>query len=308
MLSDKVKEILRVPSYYTDEYNATPMKNYWPILKPIFESFQPKSICEIGSERGLTTKLIMEEFHSLEAIHVVDPAISSSIKALQQDNLHLHEQKSIDYLKDCAESDIYFVDGDHNYYTVTKELELIEQKMGPDSKKFIFIHDVSWFWGRRNLYYDQSNIPDIHTHVSEGALVLENEHTDAIQGFRFGEHYSVAEKYGGKENGVLTAIENFVSNSALDWHFSSIPSLYGLGFLWLDANLDEKQKQHIQAEIRKLESINPFLGILEANRLRLLQGLNEWKDLAEEYENSYRHPLSRWMRKLGIIKQKNQTS
>ena len=74
--------------------------------------------------------------------------------------------------------DVYLVDGDHNYYTVSKELELIYTycKVGD----IVLFNDVVGEWSRHDQYYDPEFIP--------------------------------AEYVGGRKQGVLTAIEDFVNS------------------------------------------------------------------------------------------------
>jgi len=280
MIAKEVRELLFLPDYYTDEYNATPMKNYWPFLKNLIEIINPRSICEIGSERGLTSKLLIDNFPNI-SLYIVDPFISNELKKNRTKNLKLYEEKSLDFLKRNIEIELYFIDGDHNYYTVKNELINIEKNRRENQKTFILLHDVSWFCGRRDQYYNENTIPEKHDSFNSGAICLEND-GNSKYGFRLDKNFTVSKSSGGSKNGVLTAIEDFVKESDLNWNFSYIPSLWGLGFLWLEDNFTEQEVEEINIILKKLDSLKEFFGILEANRLRLLQGLDEWQGLAEE--------------------------
>jgi hypothetical protein len=281
VISKEVQSILGFPDYYVDEYNATPMLNYWPILKPIIEDLEPHSVCEIGSERGITSRFLLENISSVELVHIVDPFISKETKAKYSNdsNVLLHEKTSLEFFHQGNNADLYFVDGDHNYYTVLRELQGIEKNIVDSRTPFVLLHDVSWMWGRRNMYYSPGSIDDGFECLTDTGLALEDEGIGKI-GFPTGRTYAVAKKSGGPKNGVLTAIEDFIESSDRSWQYKSLPSLWGIGFLWDSEGLGDGVNKKISEYLQRLEQLKPFLGILEANRLRLLQGLNEWQNLA----------------------------
>ncbi|RLA84541.1 MAG: hypothetical protein DRG78_01185 [Epsilonproteobacteria bacterium] len=281
MIAKEIQDILYLPEYYTDEYNATPMKNYWPFLRELVEIINPKSVCEIGSERGLTSQLLGQVFKNIEKLHIVDPFINKELKENKPDNMILHEEISLEFLKKELEVELYLIDGDHNYYTVKNELLGVQKNRNNKQKTFILMHDVSWMWARRDMYYNADSIPDTNENKYNTSLNLENKE-NVKYGFPSADSYSISIKDGGSKNGVLTAIEDFVKESDLKWNFSYIPSLWGLGFLWLEDNFTEEEVIKINLILNKLDSLKEFFGILEANRLRLLQGLDEWKGLSEE--------------------------
>ena len=281
MIDKEIHKILFLPEYYTDEYNLTPMKNYWPFLKELVEIIKPYSVCEIGSERGLTSQLLGKVFKNIEKLHIVDPFISKELKKEKPMNMILYEETSLEFLQRGLDIELYLIDGDHNYYTVYNELLNIEKNRNKKQKTFILLHDVSWFCGRRDQYYNEELIPEKHESYNHNSLCLENDH-NVKYGFSLSKNFSVAKITGGKKNGVLTAIEDFVEKSKLEWKFNYIPSLWGLGFLWLEDNFEQNDIEKIDKLLTKLDSLKEFFGILEANRLRLLQGLNEWQGLAEE--------------------------
>ena len=61
------------------------------------------------------------------------------------------------------------IDGDHNYYTVSEELRLIAERAGNEQMPLLLFHDVSWPHGRRDDYFDPSQIPeDMRQPIAEG--------------------------------------------------------------------------------------------------------------------------------------------
>jgi len=53
--------------------------------------------------------------------------------------------------------DAYFLDGDHNYYTLSNELRLLEPKLRPGN--LVLLHDVGLKWGREDSFYDPDTVP-----------------------------------------------------------------------------------------------------------------------------------------------------
>ena len=90
--------------------------------------------------------------------------------------------RSLDFLNspDFQGYDVYLIDGDHNHYTVTRELELIDPHFRAGD--LILFNDVAGAWSRRDLYYDKDFIP--------------------------------LEHIGGARQGVLTAINDFLDSKS----------------------------------------------------------------------------------------------
>ena len=54
------------------------------------------------------------------------------------------------------------IDGDHNYFTVASELELIGARAAGPGMPLLLLHDVGWPLGRRDSYHAPDRIPDEH--------------------------------------------------------------------------------------------------------------------------------------------------
>ena len=80
------------------------------------------------------------------------------------------------------------------------------------------LHDVSWPWAFRDIYYDVGRTEKPHANVNRGALVIEHEKL-AESGFLILEDFSVASKSGGDKNGVLRSVEDFqkIRSTSLDF-------------------------------------------------------------------------------------------
>ena len=125
-------------------------------------------ICEIGSELGGNTSILLEyadENHG--HIICIDPCPDNNLyeKLINKENISFIKDKSLNAIFNIDCIDVWFVDGDHNWYTVFNELSLIGKVSKRDGKPFLtFVQDVDWPSGRRDLYYDPSSIPENFLH------------------------------------------------------------------------------------------------------------------------------------------------
>jgi len=280
MIHEDIKKLLGVPDYYVDEYNSTPMHNFWCVIEHLLQVFRPTHICEIGSERGLTSKhLIQYCFSTGTRLSIVDPAPQPWLPANHSD-IGVFPETSLEFLKRGLPVDFYLIDGDHNFYTVKAELEALAANRQAGSKMCVVLHDVSWPAGEREMYYFPQTIPEPRPYVFGKSVHLEN-HELVDAGFPSGQVFAWGTEYGAAEVGVLPAVKAFLADHPTGWRFVKTPILYGYGFLWHEDGLDAEQSEEIAQILAPLEALQPLLAITEANRLRLLQGLDEHRQLAE---------------------------
>jgi hypothetical protein len=156
----------------------------------------------------------------------------------------------------------WFVDGDHNWYTVFNELKLIDALAQKNQiPALIYLHDISWPCGRRDMYYNPSQIPPefVQPHSAELGITLETMATQT--GALKGPHWALKE--GGPKNGVLTAVEDFISTTKTEYHWFNIPAILGLGVL-----IDVKHPlANIIAEFYKPYHNNPVMEMCERDRV-----------------------------------------
>ena len=96
------------------------------------------------------------------------------------------KQRSLDFLAlpDFSGYDFYLIDGDHNYYTVMKELSYIHRIS--KSGDILLFNDVSGVWAKNDLYYDPSLIPTEHMNTNkQGVLIAINDFLDQISEKKF---------------------------------------------------------------------------------------------------------------------------
>ncbi len=251
------------------------MLAFWPdVLLPMLEALAPKCIVEIGSESGKTTRRLLELASRIDAVvHAIDPAPRFDVKTWQQ--LHgarfvFHGAPSLEALHDIDGFDAVLIDGDHNWYTVYHELKLIEARAR--DLPLMFLHDVAWPYGRRDLYYDPSTVPEAHRqpYARKGMSPTASELLD--QG-GFNAHLCHALREGGPKNGVLTAVEDFLAESPHRYRFVRIPAVFGLAIL-----LPEARAQATPALADKLApwsapEVERFVDRLETARIAMMTGL-----------------------------------
>lgn len=239
------------------------LANLGEIWLPLLDAAAPKTIVELGAYAGDTTQIVLEWARNSGASVVsVDPLPQESLEQLARDNpaLELVRATSHDALRGLSDADAVIVDGDHNYYTVSEELRLIEERLGRGGLPLLICHDVCWPHARRDSYYAPDTIPPEHRQQTvEGGYVFPGEHGLKEGGLIY---RWPAVREGGDRNGVLTAIEDFLRGRD-DLRFVMVPAFFGLGVIW------ERRAPYAEA----LETIlapwdrNPVLERLEANRV-----------------------------------------
>lgn len=67
--------------------------------------------------------------------------------------LSFQVENSLDFLRRETQSkyDVVFLDGDHNYFTVSQELDMLKDRVHSDS--IIIVDDYEGRWSERDLFY-----------------------------------------------------------------------------------------------------------------------------------------------------------
>ena len=123
-------------------------------IVPLARAHGWKSFCEIGASRGLTADRILSLRNI--AYTIIDPCLDQDLvaKYAGNQNVTVHKANSLDVLPRLdGKFDCILIDGDHNWYTVYHELGWIRRRDLLDRGGMIFLHDVGWPYGRRDMYY-----------------------------------------------------------------------------------------------------------------------------------------------------------
>jgi len=105
----------------------------------------------------------------------------------------------------------------------------------------VFLHDVEWPWGRRDMYYQPEMIPSEHLHSWEQKSIVQGQRELSDRGGFFPE-YRKATCEGGARNGVLTAIEDFLREHKDEYEFFRVRGDFGLGIMYRRENFTEDLK------------------------------------------------------------------
>jgi SAM-dependent methyltransferase len=202
------------------------------IIHPLIARQGYRTFCEIGASYGENTDRLLEI--PAARITIVDPCLDADLAAKYKDrgNVQVHRGLSLDVLKEPIETfDCILIDGDHNWYTVFNELDLIAKHQLLKPGGTIFLHDVGWPYGRRDLYYQPHTIPAafLQPHAQKGIVrgqVLLSE----TGGNNAGRENAL--RSGGPRNGVLTAVEDFLAEHPREYWFVMDREQHGLGVMF----------------------------------------------------------------------------
>ncbi len=251
------------------------MHRFWnSIIEPMINILRPNSIVEISFNHEYNTINLLKYCVSNQAIlHVIDPLLPKhEISKWQKeygDHLVFHQLSSLNALPHIDRMDMVFIDGDHNWYTVFNELKLIDKFCKKTQCIFplIMLHDVGWPYGRRDLYYHPETIPVVHQKPYKQLGVKPNS-TELIKNGGLNSHLYNSIYENNIQNGVLTAVEDFLESSNLKLEFIKIPVLFGLGILF-PLHLKETN-QHFKTFIDQFylpEAVSKIMEQLETMRL-----------------------------------------
>jgi hypothetical protein len=248
------------------------MSEFAAIITDMLDAADARSVVEIGAEYGGLTQILAERAADIGGtLTSIDPAPKPEFVEWVAGNPHVTHlaRPSLQALDAVRDVDAWTVDGDHNWFTVYHELKLIDAICRRDSRPMlVFLHDVAWPSGRRDMYYAPETIPAQFRHSCDydgGAL----PGVDALvpgRGFRGMGHFAWADHEGGPRNGVMTAIEDFMADleaAGRSLAFAEIPAVFGLGILF---DVDQPWSETIGQLILPYHD-NPLIGALEANRL-----------------------------------------
>ena len=239
------------------------LANLLEILLPCLDAVGARSVVEVGAYAGdLTRRLVDWAAPAGGRIWAIDPSPQERLVTLAQesDHLELVRATSRKALQTVPLPDAAIIDGDHNYYTVSEELRIIDERAARSRLPLLLFHDVCWPHARRDAYYTPEEIPSEHRQpIVEGGGLF-----PGVPGVRAGglPYKWPAAQEGGPRNGVLTAVEDFVA-AGDGLQLAVIPAFFGFGAVW------ERSAPWADDLAAVLEHWNghPVLERLEANRV-----------------------------------------
>jgi GT2 family glycosyltransferase/glycosyltransferase involved in cell wall biosynthesis len=235
------------------------------IILPLLDALEPRVIMEVGVEVGAVTRPLLDWAVEHDAlVHCIDPDPNLNVDELAAEygeRLRFHRSKSLSVLPQIEGVDVALIDGDHNWHTVISELGVLERRSLDEGRRppLVLLHDTGWPYGRRDLYYDPKSIPAAHRqpHARMGIVPGQSE-----LGVGLNDHLENAMLEGTPANGVLTAVEDFIAGSQIDWHHLSMPGLSGLTILYAGTLRDESPA--FRAALARLDTPELLRTLCEA--------------------------------------------
>jgi hypothetical protein len=211
------------------------MHRFWNhIIQAICNTLHVQSIVEIGVEEGRNTKNLLNYCINHNAVlHAIDPSPRLDVDQFQDEygnSFIMHQNLSLNVLGTISPIDMVLIDGDHNWYTVYHELKILEKSVQrPEDFPLVLLHDVQWPYGRRDVYYDPQNIPEIYRQPCRQQGIPTEGSLDEDCGTNSTMNNAVYEN--NIRNGVKTAVEDFLRESSLNLQYKEINGMHGLGII-----------------------------------------------------------------------------
>lgn len=236
-------------------------------IAPLLEAAEVRTVVEIGALRGETTIQMLDRLGPDVELHVIDPAPEfdpSDHERRFPGRYVFHRDISHNVLAELGPVDAALIDGDHNWYTVYHELRMLREAARKADRPLplLVMHDVLWPYGRRDMYYDPERIPQEHRQPFDqrGMAPHARRLLPAGRGGLSPTMNNALEE-GGPENGVMTALDDFIDEHDRPLRRIVIPIYFGLAIV---VEEDRLARQPALAEaIEQLESPESLRRLLE---------------------------------------------
>lgn len=284
------------------------LTEYREVIRRAIALVGPRSIVEIGSESGEMSVILAGLAADAGASFVaVEPSPSPRLRALGElEHVDVVEGYSPDALDGIQDANIWIIDGDHNYWTVTRELRAALTRGAAEG--LVVLHDVGWPCGRRDFYYSPERLPPeaVHEHdffrgVAPGDPGLRRS------GWRGAGSFAVATHEGGERNGVRSAVEDVLAEHD-GFDFVVAPPVFGVGFVFPSGAAWAPALRDLLAPLAASELIHS----LEDNRVRLVTRVIELQDEVEDarsrFDSTLRHLEQRLAEAEAEVRRLRETS
>jgi SAM-dependent methyltransferase len=269
----------------TEPLIAYSLSNFREIIIGCLERSGARNVVEIGSEYGGFTQELADYARRAGGhLTSIDPAPQDTAAQFAARNAGASHftflrQTSLEAIDGLGEVDVYVVDGDHNYYTVRSELEaILAQQKRTGRAMLVFEHDVGWPCARRDMYYAPDRIPERSRkpYTNQGGVRFGKAELVA-GGFGDVPTVAFAIEEGGKQNGVRTAIDDFMVEHP-ELRFDFVPGFFGLGIVY---SREAPWFEDVMAFLAPYAD-NVLLGRMEDNRSRLVSRVLELENQASD--------------------------
>lgn len=244
--------------------NAASLSNLAEVLFGCLDAIGARTVVEVGAFHGKSTNEMLDWAARAGArVIAIDPAPQPDLREIVAGHpeLELVEATSHEALPGLPDADAIIIDGDHNYFTLSEELRLIDERSPGAAMPLLMLHDIGWPLARRDAYYAPQRIPAEHRQpLAHNTFLTPEEPGTMEEGMPFA---CVAAREGGPRNGILTAVEDFLALHP-ELEFAKVPAFFGFGVIW---HRDAPWAAEVAAAIAPWDA-NPVLERIEANRVR----------------------------------------
>jgi methyltransferase family protein len=260
------------------------MKRFWEsVVQPYFQQMGYSRLCEVGAQFGENTAQLL----AIDGVRlsVIDPCLDADLQAKYSDDKHvdLHPGLSLEVLPSLdGPYDCILLDGDHNWYTVYHELRTIHERGLCRPGGAVLLHDVSWPYGRRDMYFKPEAIPaEFRQPMAQGGIV--RGHSALSESDGVNAHLFNAVHEGGPRNGVLTAIEDFLAENPRAHLFHHLDVQYGLAFLHRKTGGEAEQAfRRFRRDLNRRVRVGALKNFVGARAPRVYAALKRVRDAVHE--------------------------
>jgi hypothetical protein len=233
---------------------------FGPVIAPLIEALEPRRVIETGSGTGRLTERVLDAPGAQRAVlHAIDPAprLDPGLLARAGERLEVHAERAIGAIGRIEPVDLALLDGDPNWYSVHSELTLLLRGAAREglAAPLVVVHNVHWPFGRRDGYYDPATIPPAHLREHTQLGLLPGRRDPSEEGL--GLTPWCARRDFEPRSGVLSAIEDVIAASELEWTVLEVPGFHGVAVMVEARRLAERPA--LVAVLEKLRSA-AFLG------------------------------------------------
>lgn len=249
---------------------------FWKtVLEPILEAANARRVVEIGALAGENTKQLLDAMSNDAELHVIDPVPQFDPEEHRRQfggRYVFHQDLSHNVLPHLEAMDVAFIDGDHNWYTVYHELAYLAERSRSAGQPLpiCILHDTFWPYGRRDLYYDPSTVPEDQRQPYDTKGMRPGRSELAARGGLNPTMYNALSE-GGPRNGVMTALDDFLASFDEPYRRLDIPIYFGLSIVVETKRLEQTPKlievlDHLESPAGK----DDLLHLAEETRLRAM--------------------------------------
>ncbi|MEJ7582483.1 MAG: CmcI family methyltransferase [Acidimicrobiales bacterium] len=272
---------------------------FWDtVIAPVIMAGGARRIVEIGALRGDNTKQMLDRLGPDVELHVIDPLPDfdpDEHERMFAGQYVFHRDLSLNVLGHLPPMDAALVDGDHNWFTVYNELGLLRQvaRSAGAPMPILILHDVGWPYGRRDLYYAPETIPEEFRREWRRAGMEPGKTRLIPYGGGLNPTLCNAKVEGGKRNGVMTGLDDFMAEHDRPLRRVVLPVYFGLAIVVEEERL--ARQPELAAELDRLESPEGKDQMLELAEDVRLQALMFQHKIYFEHERAIHRLADRYL-------------